>query len=260
MSTSEPLLIERAGPVLRLVLNRPERRNALNEDLMARLGAAFDAAGRDPGVRAVVLTGAGPRAFCAGADLNPAAGTFGFDYAAPRSAYADMLRLARATPVPVIGRINGYCLAGGMGLLAVCDMAVAAESARFGLPEVKVGLFPMQVAALLAPMMPPRAFAEMCYTGEMIDAAQAHAAGLVNYVVPDADLDARTDWLVGRVTDKSPTAIRRGKHALAPLPGMSFEQAIAHMEGQVGLLPLTEDAREGLAAFAEKRAPRWTGR
>ena len=259
MSTSDDiLLVDRRDHVLRLSLNRPERRNALNDDLILQLKSAFEAATNDNDIRAIVLTGTGDKAFCSGADL--VGGVFEFDYSEPRSNYAMMLRAARATTVPVIGRINGFCLAGGMGLLAVCDMAVAATTARFGLPEVKVGLFPMQVAALMQSMIPPRRFAEMCYTGEMLTADEALDCGLVNYVASPDELDARTDWLAGRVVDKSPSAIRRGKYALNATAGMTFEQALAYMEGQIGLMPQTEDAREGMAAFAEKRAPKWTGR
>lgn len=259
MSTSE-LLTLREGAVLRLVLNRPQRRNALNDDLIRALTLAFDDATRDPSLHAIVLTGAGEAAFCAGADLNPQAGTFGFDFAQPVTTYAQMLRAARRLRVPVIGRINGACLAGGMGLLAVCDLAVAADTARFGLPEVKVGLFPMQVAALLQTLLPARVFAEMCYTGAFLDAGQALAAGLVNRVVAPADLDRETDALQGGVLANSPAAIRRGKHALTATAGMTFDQALAHMEAQAGLMTLTEDAREGMAAFAEKRPAVWTGR
>jgi len=261
MSTSDNiLLVERRESVLHLTLNRPERRNALNDELIGQLSGEFDAAARDNDVRAIVLTGTGDKAFCSGADLNPEAATFGFDYSQPTSNYANMLRAARRTTVPIIGRINGFCLAGGMGLLAVCDMAVASSTAKFGLPEVKVGLFPMQVAALMQTMLPPRKFAEMCYTGEMLTANEALDCGLVNYVTSPEELEEKTAWLAERVTSKSPSAIRRGKYALAATAGMTFEQAIAYMEGQIGLMPLTEDAKEGIAAFAGKRAPKWTGR
>lgn len=243
---------------MRLTLNRPEKRNAVNENLILALTEAFDAASRDAEIRAIVLTGAGDKAFCSGADLS--GGVFDFDYAQPISNYANLLRAGRRAKVPVIGRINGFCLAGGMGLLAICDMAVASHDAKFGLPEVKVGLFPMQVAALLQSLIPARTFAEMCYTGEMLTAEDALACNLVNYVAEPGALDEKTDWLVERVVSKSPTAIRRGKYALSATSGMSFEQAISFLESQIGLMPLTEDAREGLAAFAEKRKPDWTGK
>lgn len=258
MSTSDVLLSEFTDGILTLTLNRPERRNALNDALILALTETFRNV--PPEARVIVLTGAGDKAFCAGADLNPNAGTFGFDYAQPRTTYAEMLRAARRVTVPIVGRINGHCLAGGMGLLAICDMAVAADTAKFGLPEVKVGVFPMQVAAILQSMIPPRLFAEMCYTGEMIDGDEALAVGLLNNLVPAEDLDAKVAELSGRIAVRSPTAIRKGKHALTAMQGMTPDQALAFMEAQVGLLPLTEDAKEGLAAFAEKRDPAWTGR
>lgn len=254
------LIKEQANGLLRLTINRPSVRNALNNDLIAALTQAFPAVGSDSGVRAIVLSGVGDKAFCAGADLDPKSKTFGFDYAKPRTAYADLLRAVRAVTVPLIGRVNGHCMAGGMGLLAVCDMAVASADAKFGLPEVKVGLFPMQVAALLQTIVPPRKFTELCLTGEPVTAQEALELGLLNYVVPPADLDSKVDWLVQRVTEKSPTAIRRGKYALGAIAGMTFEQALAFMEGQIGLMQLTEDAKEGMAAFEQKRPPTWTGR
>ncbi|WP_425097962.1 enoyl-CoA hydratase/isomerase family protein [Tropicibacter sp. S64] len=258
MSTSDTLIAERTGNVLRLTINRPEKRNAINDETILALTAAFREASQDTEIRVIVLTGAGEKAFCSGADLG--GGVFAFDYSEPKSNYADMLRAARLCTVPVVGRINGFCLAGGMGLLAICDVAIAADTAKFGLPEVKVGLFPMQVAALLQRMIPPRMFAEMCYTGEMIDAAEAQAVGLVNAVVAPDALDAKVDEMVARISANSPTAIRRGKYALAATAGMAPEQALAHMEAQAGLMSLTEDAREGMTAFTEKRKPQWTGR
>lgn len=263
MSVSEAtnvLQSQEKDHVLHLTITRPERRNALNNELISALHSAFDEAAGRSDLRAIVLTGIGDQAFCAGADLNPQAGTFGFDYSEPTTLYANFLRAARNARVPVIGRINGHCLAGGMGLLGICDMAVAASNAKFGLPEVKVGMFPMQVAALLQVIVPARAFAEMCFTGEMISAEEARGHGLINYVTEPENLDAKVDWLVERVVNASPSAIRRGKYALNVTSGMTFEQAISFMEAQLGLMPLTNDAQEGLAAFAGKRAPQWTGR
>lgn len=246
--------------VLRLTIDRPEVRNAINEAVIVALTDALAAIDHRSPVRAVVLTGSDWQAFCAGADLTPAADSFGFGHGRLTTSYADLLRTAHGLPVPLIARVNGHCMAGGMGLLAFCDMAVAASHARFGLPETKVGLFPMQVAALLQQIIPARKFSEMCITGEPITSAEALACGLVNYVVEADALDDQVDWLLARVLDKSPTAIRRGKHALRTIAGMTFDQAITYMEGQVAILPLTEDAQEGLAAFREKRSPNWTGR
>lgn len=256
---TDPVRREKRGHVLTLTIDRAERRNALNEAVIAGLAAGWREAAADADVRVIVLTGAGDKAFCAGADLKPGE-AFAFDFSRPSTAYADFLRLARGTDVPSIARVNGVCMAGGMGLLAVCDMAVAAEHAQFGLPEVKVGLFPMQVLSVLAPLVPPRTLAEWCLTGEPFGAQAAAAAGLVNYVVPPAELDGRVEWLAARLADKSPTAIRRGKYAMRAIASMSFEESLAYTETQIGTLALTADAREGLAAFNEKRKPDWTGR
>lgn len=258
MSRDE-VLITAQGSVLTLTINRPEQRNALNPAVVAGLSEGLTRAASSTDVRAVVITGAGDRAFCAGADLQSGT-SFRFDYAQPRAPFADLLRQARGVPVPIVGRVNGACLAGGMGLLAVCDLAVAAGHARFGLPEVSVGVFPMQVLAALQRLLPRRRLAELCLTGEPVSAEEALALGLVNRVVPAAELDAAVQTVLAKVLDKSPTAIRRGKYAMTAIETMSFEEAMAFMEGQIGLLALTEDAREGLAAFKDKRPPSWTGR
>ena len=213
----------------------------------------------DTDVRVIVLTGTGTKAFCAGADLQPGAG-FAFDLSQPNLAYADMLRAAQNATKPTIARVNGVCMAGGIGLLCMTDMAVASDDVVFGLPEVKVGVFPMQVLSLLQSIAPPRLVREWCFTGEPFNASEAKEAGLLNHVVPAAELDAKVEWLVGRLIDKSPTAIRRGKYAMRALASMSFDQGIAYTESQIAVLAMTQDAKEGLAAFAEKRKPVWTGK
>jgi enoyl-CoA hydratase/carnithine racemase len=259
-STGRSVEHELRKDVLWITINRPELRNAINEDVIAGISQGLAEAARSPGVRAVVLTGAGERAFCAGADLRPGADIFEFDFSLPRTDYADLLRQGVEMDIPLIARVNGACMAGGMGLLSMCDMAVASASAKFGLPEVKVGMFPMQVAAVMQGLVPRRKFVEMCLTGEPLTAREALEIDLVNYVVEPQELDAKVQWLLDRITDKSPTAIRRGKHALRSIADMTFAQSIAYMEAQLGSLRLTKDAAEGLAAFAEKRKPVWTGK
>jgi len=242
-----------------ITINRPEKRNALNGAVIEGIAEGYRIAESDPNIRVIVLTAAGDQAFCAGADLQPGK-SFAFDPARPNNDYADLLRLAQTTTKPAIARVNGACMAGGLGLLCMVDMAVAADTARFGLPEVKVGVFPMQVLSLLQMLAPRRLVHEWCITGEPFDAATALSAGLVNHVVPAAELDAKVAWLVDHVADKSPTAIRRGKYAMRAIASMSFDEAIAYTESQIALLAMSEDAKEGLAAFAEKRKPKWTGR
>jgi enoyl-CoA hydratase/carnithine racemase len=170
------------------------------------------------------------------------------------------MRLSQNATKPAIARINGVCMAGGMGLLCMTDMAVAADTAIFGLPEVKVGVFPMQVLALLQSIAPRRLVNEWCITGEPFDARTAQDAGLLNHIVPAAELDAKVDWLIARISDKSPTAIRRGKYAMRAIASMSFDEGIAYLESQIAILSMTEDAKEGLKAFAEKRKPVWPGK
>jgi methylglutaconyl-CoA hydratase len=254
------LKIENEGPILRLTIDSPQTRNALSDPIMVAMTDALRLARADRRLRAIVITGAGDRAFCAGANLKPGAKTFDIDFASPNTVYADLLRAAKACTVPLVARVNGACLAGGMGILTMCDMAVCARSARFGLPEVRVGLFPMQVLALLKDVIPRRKLDELCITGELISADEALALGLVNHVAEDGELDAKLAWLLGRIVDKSPTAIRRGKHALRAMEHMTFDQSLTLAEAQIGTLALSEDAVEGLAAFNEKRSPNWTGK
>ena len=257
MATKSELGVERREGVLWLTLQREERRNALSPGLLADLSTALAEAQADRSLRAIVLTGAGSQAFCAGADLQSGQ-SFAFDYSEPTGAFARLLRQARALHLPMVARVNGACLAGGMGLLATCDLAVAAPHATFGLPEVKVGLFPAQVLAVLQHLLPRRQLAELCLTGEPLTSAHALYLGLVNYV--DEDLDGRTAWLLARLVDKSPAGQRRGLYTLRAIESMAFEEAMAFCESQIALAARTEDAREGLAAFAQKRKPQWTGR
>ncbi|MCY1332093.1 2,3-dehydroadipyl-CoA hydratase [compost metagenome] len=251
------LLNEIRGPVLWLTINRPERRNAISPAVLDGLLAGIEQAERDDAIRAVVITGTGEQAFCAGADLQTGK-SFAFDYAEPSQRLANLLRRARQATVPLVARVNGACMAGGMGLMAMCDLAVASERAVFGLPEVKVGVFPAQVLSVLQHLVPRRPLNELCLCGEPLDAGQALQAGLVNYV--SADLDGKLDWLLGRLLDKSPAAIKRGLYTLKHIDTMPFEQSMAFTESQIGLLAMTEDAREGQLAFREKRKPEWTGR
>lgn len=253
---SSELLVEHRGPALWLTIQREERRNAMSHAVLAGMAQAIEAAQADRSVRAIVITGCGTKAFCAGADLQNAK-AFTTDYSEPYGHLAQLLRRAKASNVPLIARVNGACMAGGMGLLSMCDMAVAASHAVFGLPEVKVGVFPAQVLSVLQHLIPRRKLAEMCLTGEPITSAQALEYNLVNYV--DEDVDAKLDWLLGRLLDKSPAAIRRGLYTMKKIEAMAFEESMSFTESQIALFTLTEDAKEGQAAFQQKRKPEWKG-
>jgi enoyl-CoA hydratase/carnithine racemase len=251
------LLVERRGPALWLTINREERRNAMNPAVIEGIHQALRTL--DPDVRVVVLTGAGNKAFCAGADLSAGTGTFA---AAPDEPTTDFGRLARTVHglgVPMIARVNGVCVAGGMALMGLCDLAVVADHARFGLPEIKVGVFPMQVLVYLRGMIHQRHINELCLTADLVDAARAREMGLANFVVPEAELDTEVDRLIARIVAGSPAALRRGKQAIATMQTMAFGEAIAFAEAQIALASLGSDAAEGLAAFNEKRPPRWSG-
>lgn len=253
------ILTERKGPALWVTINRPERRNALNPDVFNGIRNAFEAAQTDRSIRVIVLTAVGDKAFCAGGDLKPEKGVFNFDPAEPTTLAVDTMRAAANCGVPIVGRINGHCMAGGLGLLAMCDIAIGVETAKFGLPEVKVGLFPIQIMPMLQEIMPRRALVDMCLTGESVDAQTAREYGLLTHVVAADQLDARVEATVQSLIAASPVALRRGKYALKAAASMSLDQALAFSEAQVLALTLTEDAREGKAAFNERRAPVWPG-
>ena len=256
--TSSPeLSAEQRGPVLWLTITREERRNAMSHAVLAGVAQAITAAQSQRSIRAIVITGAGTKAFCAGADLQ-SANAFTTDYSEPHGHLAQLLRVAKASTIPLIARVNGACMAGGMGLMSMCDMAVAASHAVFGLPEVKVGVFPAQVLSVLQHLIPRRKLAEMCLTGEPLTSAQALEYNLVNYV--DDDVDAKLQWLLDRLLDKSPAAIRRGLYTMKKVEAMSFEESMAFTESQIALFTLTDDAREGQKAFQEKRKPVWAGK
>ena len=254
------VLLEKRGMVQWITINREERRNAMNDAVIDGISAGFTAATEDPSIRAIVLTGAGDRAFCAGADLSAGSGSFKYDYSKVGLNFVRLMKQARDLTLPLIARVNGHAMAGGLGMLGMCDMAIAVDNARFGMPEVKVGIFPMQIMAVLQRIIPPRKIYEMALTGEPVTAQEALDIGLLNYVVPAAELDAKVEWLLARLLDKSPTAIRRGKYAMRWSEQMTFDQSAVFMEGQIGTLALTEDAAEGRAAFIEKRLPNWPGR
>jgi len=255
--TKSDVRTERKGSALWVWIDREARRNAINPQVIEGIAQAVRDALGDASIRAIVLTGAGDKAFCAGADLGGGSRTFAAAPDEPTTDFGRLARLVRQLGIPVIARVNGACVAGGFGLLGLCDLAIAADHARFGLPEVKVGVFPMQVLVFLRRTMHARHINELCLTGELITAARAAEMGVVNQVVPLAGLDAAVDALLARLTAASPAAVRRGKQAIMAMEQMSFDQALPFAEAQIALASRSADAAEGLAAFNEKRKPRW---
>jgi enoyl-CoA hydratase/carnithine racemase len=257
-SADRPVIrTERRGAALWIWIDREARRNAINKAVIAGIAAAIGEAQEDEAVRGIVLTGAGRTAFCAGADLTGGTATFTLGLDEPTTDFGRLARLIRNLGLPIVGRINGDCVAGGMGLMSLCDLIVTADHARFGLPEAKVGVFPMQVLVFLRSMIGARHINELCLTGELIDAARAREIGIANFVVPFEQLDARVDALISKLGDMSPVALRRGKFAIAAMENMAFAEALAFAETLISVTALTADAAEGLAAFNERRPPRW---
>jgi enoyl-CoA hydratase/carnithine racemase len=259
---AESVLVERRGATQWITINRAERRNALNEEVVRAIDSGITAAMADRECRAIVLTGAGDQAFCAGADLqkNVAGGAFDVDFSRPRHYIVDLFKRIQECALPIVARVNGHVMAGGFGLLCACDMAVCADDVRIGTPESKIGVTPMMILPFMLRVLPARRLQEMCITGEQFTAAEALAWDVVNYVVPRAELDAKTDWLLGRILDKSPTAIRLGKQAYNAMRDMSLRESLEYAQAMVPIMSSTEDAKEGKASFQEKRKANWSGR
>jgi enoyl-CoA hydratase/carnithine racemase len=254
----EELVTERRGPVMIVRLNRPDARNALTPTLMRALGAAVIAAESDPDVRAVVLTGTGDRAFCAGMDLKAfASGVVALDEGAESQAFLRLLRGEVA--VPLVGAANGAAVAGGLELLLGCDLIVLAEGSRLGLPEVKRGLFAAGGGTFIGRRIPLSIALELTLTGESIDAARALALGLANAVVPADDVVPVAVAYAEQIAANGPLAIQATKELVrlgATDPAAAWERLRAWQPQVFG----SEDAREGAIAFMERRPPVWRGR
>jgi enoyl-CoA hydratase/carnithine racemase len=258
----DSVLVEVRDGVARVVLNRPEQRNSLSSGMLRDLRRALGWCRGAEEVRVVVLTGAGDRAFCAGADLS----SFGdraseLERHEDRRQFVDLFLLFEDLGKPVVGRINGHALAGGLGLACACDLLLAVESATFATPEIKVGLWPAMIQALLARNLPRKLLLEMVFLGERWTAAQMKEAGLVNRVLGSLEeLDAATAEVAGALARSSPLVLKLGRDSFYRQQDMEFRAALEYLRSQLTLVTLSEDAREGVAAFFEKREPEFKGR
>lgn len=255
-----PLVLrETRGPAAWLTLNRPQARNALSLGLMQELLEALESVGSDPAIRAVVIQGAGP-AFCAGHDLKELRGT------PTRSFYetvfercsALMLRIV-SLKKPVIARVHGIATAAGCQLVATCDLAASADTARFATPGVNIGLFCSTPMVALSRNVARKHAMEMLLTGEMVDAPTAQSLGLVNRVVPEAQLDATIAAMVDTIAAKSPLTLAIGKEAFYNQLDMTLADAYAYASSVMTTNMMARDAEEGIDAFIEKRKPTWQG-
>jgi enoyl-CoA hydratase/carnithine racemase len=245
--------VDAAAHIARVTLNRPDKRNPLSPALLGEVTDALAQARADGAVRVVVLTGAGP-AFCAGGDLAA------MGRATENGLMGSFVELNLALAglgKPVIAMVNGAALAGGLGLVASCHLAVAADTAVFGTPEINVGLWPMTIMAVIFRNVGRKAGMELVLTGAKLDAATALRLGLVNRVVPAAELEAATQELARGLAQKSPAVMRLGLDAFFATQDLPLERALEHLQGQFMELLGTADAQEGLRAFLEKRPPVW---
>ena len=255
----DTIRVERTAAVARIVLNRPEIRNAFDDVMIRELRQALAELRSDAALRVVVLTGEG-KAFCAGADLHWMRRVLTYTY---EENYADSLELARLMreiydfPRPVVGRINGPAIGGGTGLVAVCDIAVAAEDAVFSFSEVKIGLVPACISPYVIRRVGERYAREYFMTGERLTAQKARECGLVNHIVPAAGLDAEVEEHVQSLISSGPEALAASKRLVREVSEMTLDEAQPYTADTIARLRMSVEGQEGMSAFLERRKPQW---
>lgn len=256
----ETLTVAIAAKVATVTLNRPDVRNAFNEFTIAELALAFNELGRNDDVRAIVLAANGP-AFCAGADLNWMKKMAGYSHsenAEDAEKLADMLRTIYLCPKPVVAKVQGDCYAGGMGLVAACDIAVASSGVCFCLSEVKLGLIPATISPYVIKSMGENAARRYFLTAEKFTAQEAHRIGFVHDVVAADALDAHVDNIVKALVTSSPNAVREAKVLVREITGKTVDSAlVVDTAERIANIRSSEEGREGVASFLEKRKPSW---
>lgn len=250
---------EVSGGRATITIDDPERRNPMSVETMAGLLERTREAMDDPDVRVLVYTGAGDRAFCAGGDLS---GSFVDDPIGlhrERGDIANLFRMMMRGGKPTVARVNGHALAGGFGLAVACDVTISVDDAKLGTTEVRVGLWPMMISALLARVMPRKAALEVMLTGRIISPEEAQRLGAVSRVVGRVQLDEAVDEVVDALMALSPTTLMMGKDSFNSMLDSDIDSAFDRLQGGLTELAMTEDAREGVSAFIEKRDPEWGG-
>jgi len=246
-----------------ITLSREERRNAISPAMIIELLDALKKYDDDPGILAIVLTGAGSRVFCAGADFGEAVSATAslLDRHEEQRRFVELFKVIKGLRKPLLGRINGHALGGGFGLACSCDIVVAAQDCHFGTPEINVGLFPYVImATLLRYTSAPKRLLELMLTGERLDAREAQQLGLVNYVVPREQLDEKVDEITRKIASKSPAILRLGRRAFYTMRDMEYEKALEYLASVLAINTMAEDVVEGITAFLEKREPQWKGK
>ena len=261
MADDAKVVYEVADAVATITLDDPDTRNALGNETLDGLIEAFELARDDEGVRAVVLTSSHEKVFSAGGNLD------GFAADVPlihkhlgTERFPALFQLIGELGKPTICKANGHVLAGALGLALACDLIVASEDAGFGTPEINVGVFPFMIMALIYRNVPRKKTTELLLLGERITAAEAERIGIVNKVVPRAELDAAVDDWAAKLAAKSPLLMRMGKDAMFRQQDMAFMDALDYLRGNLSMALSTEDVVEGVTAFMEKREPNWKGK
>ena len=259
--SDSPLLVADDGAVRTITIHRPERLNALDSATIRALHGAFEAAATDPAVRVVVLTGSGPKAFVAGADIGEMADIGAIEAREFSLRGQRMMRFVERMPKPVVAMVNGFALGGGLELAMACHLRIAADNAKLGQPEVNLGLIPgFGGSQRLLRLAGRAATLELCLAGAPIAAERAFQLGIVNRVVPAAELQAETTKLAAQLAAAAPLALRGVLDCVNVGGECGIEQGLEYESAQFGLLFSSEDMREGTRAFLEKRKPAFTGR
>lgn len=256
------LIVAQRGAACHITINRADEHNTMTDVVMEELTGALRQSEAMPGVRAIVLTGAGEQTFCAGGKLKPTADGSPFALQPGRfdNPIADMFKAMDRCNLPIIARVNGGAFGGGLGLICACDFAVAVDTAKFGTTEAKVGVFPMMILPVLMRVIPRRRLLEMCFFAHRFSAVEARQFDIVNEVVPVEDLDTAVNAMVDKLAANSPVALRIGRRAFSAVTDLSFADALNLTQAVLPILSQSEDTKEGMKAFAERRAPVWPGR
>lgn len=255
------VVYEATDGVARITIDRPDRRNAINPEVVRGITDHLDEAERDDGVRVAVLTGSGDKAFCAGGDLGgmtDAGGKVGEHFM--RAEVGELFTRMRRSPLPIVARVNGHALAGGFGLMLACDLVIAADDADIGTPEVNLGLWPFMISAIIQRDVPRKVALDMMLMGRRMPVSEGERWGFVNSVVPREELDPTVDALARELASKSPLIVGLGKRSFYRAEDMDLASSLDYLAGMLTVCLSSEDTIEGVTAFMQKRAPEWKGR
>ncbi len=249
-----------SGPIATITIDRPDKRNAINGDVVREISSFLTEADGDEAVKVVVLTGAGDKAFCAGGDLGGMSSEGAVQQHFIRSEVGQLFAQMRASRLPIVAKVNGHALAGGFGLMLACDLVVACDEAELGMPEVSLGLWPFMITAVVARDLPRKVALDLMLTGKRIPASEGERFGFVNRVVARSELDAATTELATEVAGKSSLILKLGKNSFYNAEDQTFDAALDYLAGMLSVALQSEDTIEGISAFFQKRPPEWKNR